>query len=241
MILAERLAHVFHWPATYPIRLLLPLMLVVSLLAHAAVFYLLRARAPVRGPSLPPLPARIIMLPGGADSVLLAARDPSWLDPGRYRDRLLPVPRWERPLRALQPELPPLVAAPEPAPPESWVGALPPLSVRARFEPRAAPVPPASAPVTARFDGDGPEITADVLARLRSAAPAEAPGLPTELLVVLDATGEARHVWLLRSCGVPALDAAAQRAVQLARFGPSAGGHRGVLRVVWAPAAGTVP
>jgi TonB family protein len=57
--------------------------------------------------------------------------------------------------------------------------------------------------------------------------------LPTELLVVLDASGEARHVWLVRSCGDPALDAAARRAVQLSRFGPSENGYRGVLRVVW--------
>lgn len=241
MILADRLAHVFHWPATYPIRLLLPLMLIVSVLVHAAGLYLVRARPAPPGIALPPLPARITVLPGGADSALLAARDPSWLDPGRYRDRLLPVPRWERPWRALQPELPAFVEAPVPAPPETWVTALPPLSVRARFEPRAEIVPPEPAPVTARFDGGGPEVTEDVLTRLRAAAPAEAPGLPTELLVVLDATGEARHVWLLRSCGVPALDTAAQRAVQLSRFGPSAGGHRGVLRVVWAAARGTAP
>jgi hypothetical protein len=236
MILAERLAHVFHWPATYPIRLLLPLMLLVSVLVHAAALYLVRAQTPARGVALPPLPARITMVPGGPESVLLAARDPSWLDPGRYRDRMLPVPRWQRPWRALQPELPPFVSAPARVRPETWVTALPPLSVRARFEPRGEILPRALASVTARFDGAGPEVTPDVLARLRSAAPADPPGLPTELLVVLDPTGEARHVWLLRSCGVPSLDAAAVRAVQLSRFGPSTGRYRGVLRVVWAPA-----
>jgi outer membrane biosynthesis protein TonB len=61
------------------------------------------------------------------------------------------------------------------------------------------------------------------------------------LLVVLDAAGEARHVWLLRSCGVPALDTAARRAVQLSRFGTAPGSYRGVLRVVWAPAAEAAP
>ena len=130
MILAERLAHVFHWPTTYPIRLLLPAMLVVSLLVHAAALYLVRAEAPARGVALPPLPAEITILPGGGDSVLIAARDPSWLDPGRYRDRMLPVPRWERPWRALQPELPPLVSAPPRPAEETWVGALPPLADR---------------------------------------------------------------------------------------------------------------
>lgn len=241
MILAERLAHVFHWPTTYPIRLLLPAMLVLSLLVHGAALYLVRADVPARGVALPPLPAEITVLPGGADSVLIAARDPSWLDPGRYRDRMLPVPRWERPWRALQPELPPLVSAPPRPTEESWVGALPPLAERPRFEPRTKAKPPETEPLTARFDTEGPAVTEDVLNRLRAAAPEEPPGLPTELLVVLDAAGEARHVWLLRSCGVPALDAAARRAVQLSRFGTSPGGYRGVLRVVWAPAAEAAP
>lgn len=241
MILAERLSHVFHWPTTYPIRLLLPAMIVVSLLAHAAALYLVRSDAPVRGVALPPLPAEITILPGGGDSVLIAARDPSWLDPGRYRDRMLPPPRWERPWRALQPPLPPLVAAPPRPAEETWVGALPPLAERAWFEPRTPPSPPETMPVTARFDAEGPAVTEDVLERLQAAAPKEPPGLPTELLVVLDAAGEARHVWLLRSCGVPALDAAARRAVQLSRFGAAPGGFRGVLRVVWAPAAEVAP
>lgn len=242
MILAERLAHVFHWPTTYPIRLLLPAMLVVSLLLHAAGIYLVRAEAAPRGMALPPRPARITIVSDGPASVLLAARDPSWLDPGRYRNRLLPAPRWQRPPRALQPALPPLVSAPPSPVPETWISALPPLAERARLEASSAPQAPPLAPVTARFDAEGPEVTEEVLERLRVAAPAgTAPGLPTELLVVLDAAGAARHVWLLRSCGVPALDNAAQRAVQLSRFGATTGGYRGVFRVVWAPSGGVSP
>ena len=241
MMLPDRLAHVFHWPAIYPIRLLLPAMLVFSLLLHAAGMYLVRAGATPRGVALPPRPAKITVVPDGPASVLLAARDPSWLDPGRYRDRLLPPPRWERPPRALQPDTPALVSAPPRPAPETWISALPPLAVRARLEASSAPPTPSLATVTARFDAAGPEVTEEVLERLRAAAPAgAAPGLPTELLVVLDAAGAARHVWLLRSCGVPALDSAAQRAAQLSRFGASPGGHRGVLRVVWAPAGGAV-
>lgn len=232
MIRADRLLQVFHWPAVHQIRLVLPAMVLVSLLVHAAGLYLVRAQAPVRGVTLPPLPGKVTIVPA-EDSVLLAARDPSWLQPGRFRDRLLPPPRVERPPRALQPELPPLAAVPPEPLPESWVPSLPPLAVQPRFEPRAAPVAPLLAPVTARFEEGGPEVTSDVLARLRDAAPVQPPGATTELLVVLDASGEARHVWLLRSCGDPALDAAARRAVQLSRFGPSEKGHRGVLRVVW--------
>lgn len=240
MILADRLLQVFHWPAGHPIRLLLPGMIVLSVLLHGAGLYLVRAKAPAHGVPLPPLPGKIALIPA-ADSVLLAARDPSWLQPGRFRDELLPAPTVRRPWRALQPELPPLVAAPPEVLPETWVPALPPLSVQASLEPRAAPGPaPVLLPVTARFDGVGPEVTEDVLGRLRAAAPPQPPGLPTELLVVLDAAGEARHVWVVRGSGDAALDAATVRAVQLSRFGPSDGGYRGMFRVVWGP-GGAVP
>lgn len=232
MILADRLLQVFHWPAVHQIRLVLPAMILLSLLVHGAGLYLLRADAPARGVTLPPLPGKVTIVPAG-DSVLLAARDPSWLQPGRFRDRLLPPPRAERPLRALQPVLPPLAPVPAEPLPQLWVPALPPLAVQPRLEPRAPAPAPTLAPVTARFEADGPEVTNDVINRLRDAAPAEPPGLPTELLVVLDPSGEARHVWLVRSCGDPALDTAARRAVQLSRFGPSDKVYRGVLRVVW--------
>ena len=233
MNLTGRLLHVFHWPGGHPIRLLLPAMILVSLVLHAAGLYLVRAQVPSRGLTLPPLPAKVTTL-AAADSVVLAARDPSWLQPGRFRDRLLPLPAVKPARRALQPALPPLVAAPAEVSADTWVPALPPLSVQARFEARGVGGSAAVlAPVGARFDGPGPEVTEDVLNRLRAAAPPQPPGLPTELLVVLDGSGEARHVWLVRSCGDAALDAAAVRAVQLSRFGPSENGHRGMLRVVW--------
>ena len=235
MILADRLLQVFHWPAVHQIRLVLPAMILVSILVHAAGLYLVRAKTPVRAVTLPPLPGKVTII-SAEDSVLLAARDPSWLQPGRFRDRLLPPPQVQRPPRAMQPELPPLAQVPPEPLPEKWVPALPPLAVQSRFEPRATASAPLLAPVTARFEEGGPEVTSDVLVRLADTAPAQPPGLPTELLVVLDASGEARHVWLVRSCGDPALDAAARRAVQLSRFGSSGDGYRGVLRVVWGAA-----
>jgi TonB family protein len=236
MILAERLLHVFHWPAAYPIRLLLPTMIVLSLLLHAAALYLVRSTAPGGGAVLPPLPAKVVLWPGAAgDSVLLAARDPAWLQPGRLRDRLLPLPQVERPARALQPALPPLVDAPVEERVARWVPALPPLAVQPRFEVRGGATGPGMAPLTARFDGAGPAVTDDLLNRLRTAAPAQPPAAATELLVVVDAAGEPRHVWLVRGSGDSALDAAAQRAVQRSRFGPSEGLYRGLLRIVWAP------
>jgi hypothetical protein len=232
MILAERLLHVFQWPASYPIRLLLPGMILLSVVLHAGGLYLLPATAPAPGVALPPLPGKVTVV-SAAESVLLAARDPSWLQPGRYRDAILPVPRVVRPRRALQPALPVLQPVPAELWPGMWVPALPPLAVQPRFEPRAAALPRELAPVSARLESGGPEVTPDVLGRLKAAASAQPPGLPTELFLVLDAAGEARHVWLVRSCGDPTLDTAAIRAVQLSRFGPSEAGYRGMLRVIW--------
>ena len=120
-----------------------------------------------------------------------------------------------------------------------WVPALPPLSVQPWLESHSEEMSaPALARVTARFDPVGPTITEEALGRLSAAVPKQPPGLPTEFLVVLDTVGEARHLWLLRSCGVPALDVAAQLAIQRSRFGTSAGGYRGVLRIIWGPGEG---
>ncbi len=234
MIIPDRFLHVFHWPGHHPIRLLLPGMILVSLLIHAAGLYLVRAASPVRGVSLAPFPAKLAVFPVGGESALLAARDPSWIEPGRFRGRLLPVPRATRPWRAMETALPPLVLAPGVESSGQWAPPIPPLAGNAWLERGTGRTPPPVLnPVTARFVNPGPEVTGDALARLRASAPAEPPGLPTEMLVVLDASGEARHVWLVRSSGVPALDLAAQLAVRRSRFGISERGFRGILRVVW--------
>lgn len=235
IIKPAQLLQVFHWPSIHQIRLLLPAMILVSLLLHVAGLYLVRGPLPSRSGLLPPLPATLTVWPSGKDSVLLAARDPSWLRPGRYRDRLLPVQSREAVRSALQPELPALQPAPKAPLSESWVPALPPLSLRPLLEPRARPAAPDLARVTARFEENGPAVTEDFLGRLRDAAPAEPPGLPTELLVSVDSSGQARHAWVLRGCGVPSLDFAAQRAVLRSRFGAPAADYRGVLRIIWAP------
>lgn len=230
---AEGILQVFQWPTRYPIRLVLPVALVFSLAIHAAAVYLVRPA--VVASAQAPAQAKVSLLPASVRSVLLDARDPSWLEPGRFRDRFLGTPRAERPRRALQPGLPELVPPAPDGTKEIWAPSLPPLAVRSRFEPRAAPVPLSMAPVSVRFEAQGPPPPADLLARLRVAAPSSPPGLPTELLVALDASGEARHVWLLKSCGVPQLDLAAQLAVQRSRFRTGGQGYEGLLRVIWGP------
>lgn len=234
MIVPDRFLHIFHWPSSYPIRLVLPAMLLLSLALHAAALYLVRADTPSRGVPLSPLPAKIAIFPADNAPALLGARDPSWLEPGRFRDLLMPEPRPPRPLRALQPGLPELVPTPAPVLAQQWVPNVPPLAARPWISRAGGGSAPAVLqPVTARFAEGGPAVTDDLLGRLRAAAPAEPPGLPTELLVAVGAGGEARHVWLLRGCGVSSLDLAAQLAVQRSRFGPSEQGYRGVLRVIW--------
>lgn len=245
MTLSDRLLHVFHWPGGHPIRLMLPAMILVSLLLHAAGLYVFRAPVPTRTGALPPLPASLTVLPGGtvgpagAKSVLLAARDPSWMHPGRYRDRLLPPPRPARMTDSMSPALPGLLEAPAPSPSRAWLPSLPPLSARPLLgEEAKSPAAPSLAPLTARFDPAGPAVPAELLERLRDATPVPPPGQPLEVVVRLDASGEARHAWLLRSSGVPAFDLAAQRAVLRARFGPAGGGYQGVLRVVFGGGGG---
>lgn len=241
MIIPERLLHVFHWPAAYQIRLLLPLMLIVSLLLHVAGLYFLRATpVPVRG-ALPPLPAKVTLWPDAASSVLLQARDPAWIEREADGAALGAEMTVGAPSRALHPVLPELVPAPEEIREETWVPALPPLAVQPLIAGTVRPVVPELTGVTARFDRAGPEITGEVMGRLRSAAPQAPPAAATELFVSLDPAGQVRHVWLVRGSGDPALDAAAMRAVQRSRFGPQSEGYEGILRIVWAPGGGATP
>ena len=235
--LTDRLFHVFHWPLAHPIRLLLPAMVVVSLLLHLLAAYIVKPVMPAR-PALPPWPSEVTVLPraGAEGLVLLEARDPSWLEPGRFRERILPQPKPERRELALRPPLPPLLPAPPAAPAESWVPSLPPVAVKPLFEPRAPRLPPpALAPVGARFESGAAWVTEEVLQQLRAVTPSESPGRTTELLVVLAPSGDVRHVWLVRSCGDAELDFAAQRAVQRARFARGDGPRRDVLRIAWGP------
>lgn len=242
MIIPERLLHVFHWPAAYQIRLLLPLMLVVSLLLHVAGLYFLRATpVPLRG-AFPPLPAKVTLWPDAASSVLLQARDPAWIEREADGAAVSGVEMFVvLPTRALHAVLPDLVPAPEEIREETWVPALPPLAVQPLIAGTVRPVVPELTGVTARFDRAGPEITAEVTGRLRSAAPPALPAGATELFISLDPAGQVRHVWLVRGSGNPALDAAAMRAVQRSRFGPQRQGFEGILRIVWAPGGGATP
>ncbi|MFZ9931646.1 MAG: TonB family protein [Chthoniobacterales bacterium] len=233
--LPERLFHIFHWPLAHPIRLLLPGMILCSLLLHALAAYVVRS-TPASRPGPVPWPAAVSVIPAGEVSglLLLAARDPSWLDPGRYRERLVPAPRHESTVSALAPRLPPLLAAPRSEARGAWAPALPPLSVRAWLEPAAEKrAPPSFAPTGARFESGAAGVTEDVLSRLRAVAPERSPGRPTELLVVLEPAGDVRHAWVLRGSGDAALDLAALRAVQRARFAPSGAGTPDVLRIFW--------
>ena len=237
--LTDRIFSVFHWPVTHPIRLLLPGMVLVSLLVHLLAAWIIRPGIPAR-PALPPWPSGVTILPTATAGhlLLLAARDPSWLEPGRYRDRMLPQPKPVRRESALRPPLPPLLPAPPDTSAEAWVPSLPPLAVKPLFEPRAPRwPPPALAPVGARFESGAAGVTEEVLEQLRAVTPESPPGKATELLLVLAPSGDVRHVWLLRGSGDAELDFAAQRAVQRARFSPGEGTRRDVLRVTWGPRA----
>lgn len=235
MILPERLLHVFHWPATYQIRLVLPLMLVVSLLLHAIGLYFMRAQPVSARAALPPLPMKLGLWADAASSVLLQTRDPAWIEPGRLNEWPGSVLVISPPSRALHPALPELVPAPERVVEKKWVPALPPVAEHPVLIEKLPPPLPEWQGLAARFDGGGPEVTTEVMGRLQAVAPQILPAGATELMVSLDAAGQVRHVWLLRGSGDTALDAAAMRAVQRSRFGSRAEGFEGILRIVWAP------
>lgn len=234
-ILTGRLPHVFRWPVAHPIRLLLPGMILVSLLLHALAAYIFTAATPPPSPLWPPM-SKLLILPSESlsEMSLLTARDPSWMEPGRFRAQLLPAVRPQRSVLALQPTLPPLLAAPPEKSDARWVPSLPPLAVRPWFEtPAPPPAPPSFVPTLARFESGWAGVTPDVLDRLRAVAPGHPPGRGTELLVVLAPTGDVRHTWVLRGSGDATLDLAAQRAVQRARFASSPEGVRDALHIVW--------
>ncbi len=234
MIIPDRILHVFQWPSRHQIRLALPALLVISLVIHLAGLYLVRASLPLRGVAMPPQAVAVTLYPSTEDSALLGASDPSWLEPGRFRDGILGPLRVTRLHKVLEPGLPELAPSPDPAIPTHWVPALPPLAVRPRLTSREekTPLAPFQA-VTARFEGGDLSVTDDLLGRLRAVAPSEPPGFSTELLVMLDATGEVHDVWLVRGSGVPDLDLAARLAVQRSRFDPPGVDRQGILRVVW--------
>lgn len=235
--ITARLPHVFRWPIEHPIHLLLPGMVVASLILHALAAYVVVVRPPPQA-DLSHGQAKLVFLPdeGKSGGFLLAARDPSWMAPGRYRGRILPEVRHERAVTELGAQLPPLLAAPPTPVVGRWAPALPPVSVRPWLEPPLLPqAPPSFAAVGARFESGGAGVTDDVLARLRAIAPDRPPGHATELFVVLAPTGDVRHAWVLRGSGDAALDLAAQRAVQRARFASGGRGAGDVLRIFWGP------
>lgn len=235
--LTARLPHVFRWPIEHPIHLLLPGMVIVSLLLHALAAYLIVVRPPPPA-DLSHWQAKLVLLPdeGKSGVSLLAARDPSWMAPGRYRGRLLPEVRHERMATGLKTQLPPLLAAPPAHAADRWAPALPPVSVRPWLAPPPPPqAPPSFAAAGARFESGAAGVTDDVLARLRAVAPDRPPGHATELFVVLAPTGDVRHAWVLHGSGDAALDLAAQRAVQRARFASGGRAVGDVLHIFWGP------
>ena len=109
--LTARLPHVFRWPIEHPIHLLLPGMVVVSLLLHALAAYLIVAPPPPQAKfsRSQASQAKMVLLPGEGKSggAMLAAQDPSWMAPGRYRGHILPEVRYERAAAELKTKLPP--------------------------------------------------------------------------------------------------------------------------------------
>lgn len=238
--LAQQLTQVFHWPASYPIRLLLPGLLLLSVLLHAAGFYALRSR-PADGAPAPRPPAAGVRLldPVSAEGAWLAARDPAWMQPGRFRDRLLPPAAL--PARRTLLDEPAFDVGREPPAvkrPQGWTLPLPPLAddplLASRPRSPGAPAVPLR-PTRVAVSGDALDIPAAMDAALAAMEPARLPGLPTELMVMVGPRGTVRHVFAVRSCGDPELDRAAQQVVRQTLFAAAPGAplRRSTLRIYW--------
>lgn len=238
--LAGRLTHVFDWPARYPIRLLLPSLIVLSTGLHLALVYLVRTPpADLRRP-LPPPAAKVVLVAGpeaAAVHAWLEMRDPAWMQPGRTRESLLPAAALPSRGTALDEpgwELPPLDGVDFSE--ASWVPPVPPLSVmplpasasRMVQRPALLPAPPRG--VAVQMLGGPDRLPASLESALQVLAETvvrgSVPPGATGLMILPDASGWPGQVFLTSSSGQPDLDRAAREAVRRTLFPPPAAGAR---------------
>ena len=230
--------HLFEWPSRHNVHLVLPIMLVVSFLLHAASLFIFQSTFPRSEGSRERSAMIYYLLPGSPEAVriapMLAASDPALFSSAK----IFGHETWKLPktpyVASFDKESPAL--APLPAPPLSQF--LPPdpggapVAVAA-FVPKPSAHLPA-VPTAVRFGGalEGrswtPPQGVDVSARL--AAPGQVLA-PAEFLVAVSPDGLPMHLFPQRSSGDENLDRAALRYLAGCRFA--------VLPAEPAPAWGT--
>lgn len=217
--------HLFEWPSRHNVHLVLPIMLLVSFLLHAASLFIFQATFPRSEGSRERFAVAYHLLPGSPDEAriapMLAASDPALFSSAKIFGR----DAWKLPktpyTASFDEGIPGL--APLPAPPLSQF--LPP-------EPGTAPIAAAAfvpkpslrypaVPTAVRFAGDlegrswSPPQNLDV-----SALPVLSRQVlaPAEFLVAVSPDGVLMHLFLQRSSGNENLDRAALRYLAGCRF-----------------------
>ncbi|MGA7392456.1 MAG: hypothetical protein WBL40_18735 [Terrimicrobiaceae bacterium] len=217
--------HLFEWPSRHNVHLVLPIMLVVSFLLHAASLFIFQATVPRSEGSRERSAMIYYLLPGSPEAVriapMLAASDPALFSSAK----IFGHEAWKLPktpyVASFEKESPAL--APLPAPPLSQF--LPPDPggapvAAAAFDPKPSPHLPAVA-TTVRFGGtlEGrtwtPPQGVDISALL--AAPGQVLA-PAEFLVAVSPDGLPVHFFPQRSSGNENLDRAALRYLAGCRF-----------------------
>lgn len=220
-------APLFQWPTRHRLHLLLPTVLVLAALLHAAVFFLFSIAYP---PSQPETsrPAKVFFLPVGSAvrqqiEGLLHSDDPALFAPGHgLPDQPPPfvaehIPQFDTPRLPLE-IVPPPATAPAMRPPQPE-----PVEI-AQPRDTAPGQPPAGTPGRAN-------LSPALAQRLESLdvpgfdSLQASPGAPSIFLVGILPDGRAGHVIPQTSCGDDSLDAAAANALQSARFKASEDGE----------------
>jgi outer membrane biosynthesis protein TonB len=225
--------HLFEWPSRHNVHLVLPIMLFVSFLLHAASLFIFQATFPSSQGSRERSAVVYHLLPGSPDEVriapMLAASDPALFSPAKIFGR----EAWRVPKTvysaSFEKEIPAL--APLPAPPASQF--LPPVPgtapvAAATFVSKPSPRHPA-VPTAVRFGGDlkgrswSPSQHFDVSALSVLSRQVLA---PAEFLVAVAPDGLVMHLFPQQSSGNENLDRAALRYLAGGRFdaAPSAQG-----------------
>lgn len=200
----------FEWPTRHRIHILLPLMVVLAALAHAAIFFLFAVRQPAPRPG-GPNPAQVYFLaPGSAAQIQLAAllssMDPALFAPGRGLPTEVPIEAVYTPKYlegSVDFAMPPKVEAPNDEV-RSFYGA---VAIPRQIAPKIPPAVPSptrlklSESLVGRLPEELPPM--DFQTRSMETPPA------ASFLVALSPKGELRHVVTDRSSGEADLDEAA--------------------------------
>jgi hypothetical protein len=217
--------HLFEWPSRHNVHLMLPIMLILSFLLHAASLFVFQATFPRSEGSRERSAMIYYVLPGSPEAVriapMLAASDPALFSSAKTFGReawKLPKTTYIASFDKESPALAPLPAPPlsEFLPPEPGPA---PVAATA-FVPKPSPHLPA-APTAVRFGGalEGrswtPPQDVDVSALLAAPGPVLA---PAEFLVAVSPDGLPVHLFPQRSSGNENLDHAALQYLAGCRF-----------------------